>query len=128
MRIKVDRQALAQNLESIIEESTRALTKTFPFVSDDDNEEQQQQLAEEGTEKFRELFSQSYIDVLGNYRGLGSQLSNLRSTFLPIELIRSVKSNVADATNQLGQASSIGQIEEIKAKKFLIEIFLKIHL
>jgi len=127
MSSSINREALSKNLEDIIKSSKESLSSTFSYDEENSSltEQEQQERLASGDSRFAELFGQSYLDVLDKYKGLGSQLSNLRSTFLPISMIRNVIDDVGGlATGAYsGQSAESVQIEDISAKKFLIESF-----
>ena len=95
--MEINTEALSGELENIIRSSQESIQSTFPYNPDNSSltEEEANERLEQGLQQFDELYKESYLNVLDKYRDLGNKLSFLRSTFLPIDLIRNVIQNTA---------------------------------
>lgn len=85
-------------------------------------------LIDESSSDFKNIYSNQFKNFYKKYRDIGLKLDDLRSTFLPIDLIRSVKSTFSQKSENFG-SSGIGQdaknvlLDQINLEKFLKESY-----
>ena len=96
----IDTNALGDSVKSQIEESQKSLATLFA--------DQNFNLGGQNTEKFINLlidqigkndifnkkFKEAFSKIIDRYKDLGQQLDGMRSTFIPIELVRGIKKDI----------------------------------
>ena len=122
-----------ETLDTVIKKIEAKLSEIFKSFNVKNLNEQDKNrlitaLIDESSSDFKNIYSNQFKNFYKKYRDIGLKLDDLRSTFLPIDLIRSVKSTFSQKSENFGN-SGIGQdaksvlLDQINLEKFLKESY-----
>ena len=123
----------SEKLETVIKKIEKELSQIFKSfnvknLNKQDKDRLIKSLIDESSSDFKNIYSNQFKNFYKKYRDIGLRLDDLRSTFLPIDLIRSVKSTFAQKSENFG-SSGIGEdaknvlLDQINLEKFLKESY-----
>ena len=128
--IKDSGQKSLANVIKSIEKELSNIFQSFDVkgLSYDDKNRLISALIDESSADFKSLYGQEFKNFYEKYRDIGLKLDDIRSTFLPIDLIRSVRSTISDKFEEknlsaTSQMSKSGVLNEINVKQFLKESY-----
>lgn len=119
-----------KSLASVIESIEKELSSIFQSfdvkgLSASDKNRLISALIDESSSDFKSLYGQEFKNFYEKYRDIGLKLDDVRSTFLPIDLIRSVRSTFSDKFEQKNSSASSQTSKSMVLNKISIKQFLK---
>lgn len=123
----------SENLKTVINKIEKELSEIFKSfnvknLNEQDKDRIISSLIDESSSDFKNIYESQFKNFYKKYRDIGLKLDDLRSTFLPIDLIRSVKSTFSQKSENFGN-SGIGEssknvlLDQINLEKFLKESY-----
>lgn len=123
----------SESLKTVINKIEKELSEIFKSfnvknLNEQDKDRIISSLIDESSSDFKNIYESQFKNFYKKYRDIGLKLDDLRSTFLPIDLIRSVKSTFSQKSENFGN-SGIGEsaknvlLDQINLEKFLKESY-----
>ncbi|MDB2481594.1 hypothetical protein N9W84_00340 [bacterium] len=130
---KAIKESKIEKLDTVIKKIEKELSEIFKSFNVKNLNEQDKDriiasLIDESSSDFKNIYESQFKNFYKKYRDIGLKLDDLRSTFLPIDLIRSVKSTFSQKSENFGN-SGIGEsaknvlLDQINLEKFLKESY-----
>jgi len=120
----------SESLKTVINKIEKELSEIFKSfnvknLNEQDKDRIISSLIDESSSDFKNIYESQFKNFYKKYRDIGLKLDDLRSTFLPIDLIRSVKSTFSQKSENFGNSGIEESAKNVLLDQINLEKFLK---